>query len=120
MAEAPARARATVLHTALLVLLAQRDSHGYDLGNRLSQLGLAPDHAALYRTLRSMDRRGEVTSSWDGSAPGPARRVYGLSDKGRRVLRPALESLRQHSLAVSRVLDHSAGLVARAPQHLNS
>lgn len=96
-----------VLRTALLVLLAERDSHGYDLAPRLAELGLAPDMAALYRTLRSMDHRGELRSAWDASSHGPARRVYALTEEGRRRLQRALDGIEAHSLTIERLLARS-------------
>jgi len=87
-----------------LVLLAERESHGYDLAPRLAELGLTPDRAALYRTLRAMDRRGELRSAWDASSRGPARRVYGLTDEGRRLLRRALDGMEAHCVTIDRLL----------------
>jgi PadR family transcriptional regulator PadR len=63
------------LRSALLGLLAEQDGHGYELAERLSGLGIEPGLASLYRTLRRMDRAGEVRSAWAVSS-GPARRVY--------------------------------------------
>ena len=99
--------RSVVLRTAVLVLLAERESHGYDLAPRLAELGLAPDMAALYRMLRSMDHRGELHSEWETASRGPARRVYRLSDEGRRLLRRAVASMEAHSLTVDRLLVRS-------------
>jgi len=96
-----------MLRTALLALLAERESHGYDLAARLSEFGLAPDMAGLYRTLRSMDRRGELRSEWSTSSKGPARRIYGLTEEGRCRLQRALEGMEAHSVTVERLLLHS-------------
>ncbi|MGH9153610.1 MAG: PadR family transcriptional regulator [Acidimicrobiales bacterium] len=102
--------RSVVLRTAVLVLLAERESHGYDLAPRLAELGLAPDMAALYRTLRSMDHRGELYSAWNASSRGPARRVYRLSEEGRRLLQRALDGMEAHSLTIDRLLVRSRRL----------
>ena len=96
-----------VVRTALLVLLAERDSHGYDLAARLAEFGLAPDMAALYRTLRSMDRCGEVRSAWVAASHGPARRVYALTEEGRRRLQGALDRIEAHRLTIDRLLFRS-------------
>lgn len=105
--EAMAGVRPGVLRTALLVLLAERDSHGYDLAPRLSELGVAADMGSLYRTLRSLDRQGDVRSAWDTSSQGPARRIYALTADGRRLLGQALVGLEEHSLTVARLLRRS-------------
>lgn len=97
-------AHPAVLRTALLVLLAERESHGYDLGPRLVELGVVPDMGGVYRTLRSMDGRGELRSTWDVSSHGPARRVYALTDEGRRMLQRALTAMEEHRTTINRVL----------------
>src|SRR6266508_2235206 len=74
---------------ALLLLLRERPMHGYDLLDRITDL--APqegrvDLGNLYRVLRALEEEGIVTSEWDDSLPGPAKRVYRLTASGRRLL----------------------------------
>jgi DNA-binding PadR family transcriptional regulator len=40
------------------------------------------DSAAVYRALRRLEANGHVTSSWDTTGPGPARRLYRLTASG--------------------------------------
>jgi hypothetical protein len=44
------------------------------------------DPGMLYRTLRQFEQEGLVTSSWDTSGHGPARRVYQITDAGHKYL----------------------------------
>lgn len=44
------------------------------------------DLGNLYRMLRLLEEEGIVTSEWDDPLPGPAKRVYGLTDVGRALL----------------------------------
>jgi PadR family transcriptional regulator PadR len=73
---------------ALLLLLRDRPSHGYELIDSLDELipGRRVDMGNLYRTLRAMEARGLVDSEWDAEAPGPAKRRYELTGAGRKVL----------------------------------
>jgi PadR family transcriptional regulator, regulatory protein PadR len=73
---------------ALLLLLRERPAHGYELVEELERLGAGERvHLGnLYRALRALEREGLVASHWDAGAPGPAKRVYELTDAGRRVL----------------------------------
>ena len=66
---------------ALLLLLRERPAHGYDLLERLpSVLGDERiDVGNLYRVLRSLEEQGLVSSEWDESVPGPAKRTYELT-----------------------------------------
>ena len=69
----------------LLLLLAQKPAHGYELMDELRSVqgdeNLA-DPGLLYRTLRQFEQDGLVTSSWDTEGHGPARRVYQLTGAG--------------------------------------
>ena len=53
------------LRPCLMLLIAETPSHGYDLLERLEELGLgATDPGGLYRTLRAMEREDLVKSEW--------------------------------------------------------
>ena len=73
---------------ALLLLLSERPAHGYELLERLPELtgGRRVEMGNLYRLLRSLEEEGVVTSEWDASAPGPAKRRYSLTNDGGRLL----------------------------------
>lgn len=71
------------LHACLLLLIAESPTHGYDLLERLAELGLTSvDSGAVYRALRALNRDGLLDSWWEESGPGPVRRRYRLSDAG--------------------------------------
>lgn len=71
------------LRCCLLLLIAEAPAHGYDLAERLSDLGLADvDSAAVYRALRALDEEGLAESWWEESGSGPVRRRYRVSDEG--------------------------------------
>ncbi len=73
----------------LLLLLVEGKSHGYELLERLREYGLnyeLQDIGYLYRTLRVMEREGVVSSRWDVSGEGPGKRVYTITEKGKKEL----------------------------------
>lgn len=75
------------LHGCLLLLIAESPGHGYDLVERLAELGLANvDPPGVYRALRTLNEDGLLESWWEGSDVGPARRRYRLSDRGAATL----------------------------------
>lgn len=77
----------THLRLALLLLLADDASHGYELLDGARELGLrTADAAGVYRTLRTLEHDRSVSSKWEPSQAGPARRTYALTDSGRAAL----------------------------------
>jgi PadR family transcriptional regulator PadR len=69
----------------LLMLRDKGHSYGYELSEDLGEYALTDaqiERAALYRTLRTLEENGHVTSTWDTDTAGPARRVYSLTDSG--------------------------------------
>ncbi len=74
----------------LLLLHRKGEAHGYELASDLPQYALTDaevEAAALYRTLRTLEQNGNVTSRWLTGSSGPARRVYRLTPAGEEHLR---------------------------------
>jgi len=72
-----------VLGLALLRLLAERESYGYELVTRLHDLGLADvQDGSVYPALGRLERDGHVTARLVASSSGPARKYYRLSPRG--------------------------------------
>jgi PadR family transcriptional regulator, regulatory protein PadR len=80
---------------ALLLILRDGETHGYDLAESLGEL--APedpvDLGNLYRLLRSLEAEGVVTSRWRDDLPGRVKRTYELTDAGRGLLDTWAEAL---------------------------
>ena len=97
---------------ALLLLLRERPAHGYDLLERLpSVLGDERiDVGNLYRVLRSLEEQGLVSSEWDESVPGPAKRTYELTAAGREALERWAAALTETRTRIDRFLQrHEEG-----------
>lgn len=91
------------LRPCLLVLLSEQTAHGYDLMEQLPALGVPhADPGGLYRTLRAMEQEGLVTSWWEPSESGPARRTYAVTGEGEDWLHAWAGSVRE----VQRVLTY--------------
>jgi poly-beta-hydroxybutyrate-responsive repressor len=98
----------------LLLLMRKRRSYGYELAGELHEFALTDSEievAALYRTLRQLEKNGCVTSEWDVAHPGPARRVYALTRKGEHHLGEWVAVLEQMSHAMTRFVTASRALV---------
>ncbi|HEY7200554.1 MAG TPA: PadR family transcriptional regulator [Candidatus Dormibacteraeota bacterium] len=76
-----------VLDLAVLAVLAERDSYGYDVVRRLRESGLsAVGDASVYGTLRRLHQSGALSSYAVASDEGPHRKYYGLNECGRALL----------------------------------
>lgn len=97
-----------LLSSSLLAYLRRWNAYGYQLVQELARAGLPHfDSTTVYRTLRQLERAGLVSSFWDTSDSGPARRMYSLTKAGetfldlwldifgryQRILQTALDSL---------------------------
>jgi poly-beta-hydroxybutyrate-responsive repressor len=91
---------------ALLLLLRERPAHGYDLLERLPELtGEARvEMGNLYRLLRGLEEEGLVSSEWDDSSPGPAKRRYAITADGARLLEHWAEALQRSQQRTARFL----------------
>ncbi len=76
-----------LLTSSLLSFLRQWNAYGYQLVQELGKAGLPGfDSTTVYRTLRQLERAGLVSSFWDTSESGPARRRYSLTKAGETFL----------------------------------
>ena len=92
---------------SLLLLLRERPLHGYELLERIPELGVEGrvDIGNLYRLLRALEAEGLVTSEWSAELPGPAKRTYELTPEGLRLLDRWSEALREAQQDVQNFLD---------------
>jgi PadR family transcriptional regulator PadR len=76
-----------VLDLAVLAVLAERDSYGYEVVRRLRESGLnGLGDASVYGTLRRLHQAGALASYSVPSAEGPHRKYYCLTDDGRALM----------------------------------
>ena len=74
---------------ALLLLLAEKSSHGYELTERYSELGFTEasfDPGAIYRTLKLLEAEELIKSRWDTEKIGPAKKIYSITPEGIEML----------------------------------
>jgi PadR family transcriptional regulator PadR len=92
---------------SLLLLLRERPLHGYELLERIPELGVEGrvDIGNLYRLLRALEDEGLVQSEWSAELPGPAKRTYELTGEGRRLLDRWAEALHRAQGTIATFLD---------------
>ena len=81
----------------VLLMLGEWNSYGYELMEKMATFGLnAVNPGTFYRTLRQMEKDGMVSSTWDTSEGGPAKRVYSITEAGEAYLKFWAQSLDQY------------------------
>ncbi|PIC63037.1 poly-beta-hydroxybutyrate-responsive repressor [Sporosarcina sp. P13] len=77
-----------------LLHLQNLNAHGYELMEKLTQFGIQTmDQGNFYRVLRQLEKDGLVTSIWDTSSGGPAKRIYSITEGGEQYLEVWADSL---------------------------
>ena len=74
---------------ALLLLLSEKPSHGYELTEKYTEFGFTEagsDPGAIYRTLKLLGSEGFIKSKWETSGPGPAKKIYSITNEGLELL----------------------------------
>ena len=108
------RLHGDLLASSLLAFLRNFPAYGYQLVRELSKADLpAFDSATVYRTLRQLERTGLVSSFWDTSESGPARRMYSLTRAGETFLYLWLDVLSQYQNILQSALDSYENRQAR-------
>lgn len=104
-------ARSSYLRSCVLLLLTEGPKHGYELLSQLSDRGYGDaDPGGLYRALRTMEKEGLVSSSWEYGDFGPARRVYAITEDGVEGLRDSAVAVRDMRRRLNRFLRHYRNL----------
>jgi PadR family transcriptional regulator PadR len=97
-----------VLSLLLLWLLAERESYGYELVQRLRRLGLTEvAEGTVYPALARLEREGRLTTRLVPSRSGPARKYYRPSAAGYAALEEGAAAWKALAEVVSPVLEKS-------------
>ena len=86
------------LRPFLLLLLREQEGHRCELIDRMRERGLEysiQGAGYVYRTLRSMEAKGLITSEWNMANAGPAKRVYAITLEEVRLLHEWAQALRK-------------------------
>lgn len=99
------RLHGELLSTSLLAFLKNWNAYGYQLTQRLAEAGMPQcDSGTVYRTLRQLERSGFVSSFWDTSDSGPARRMYSLTAAGDLFLSGWIDALQRYQSVLQQAL----------------
>ena len=101
-----------MLRPAVLTVLCDYPSglHGYAIEKQLQTFGFfaeqLPDFTGLYRLLKRMEGEGLLASTETDSRAGPSRRLFRLTDRGRKCLLRWFESLTEYRRLLDDLIEH--------------
>ncbi len=99
------RLHGELLSTSLLAFLKNWNAYGYQLTQRLADSGMPEcDSGTVYRTLRQLEKSGFVSSFWDTSESGPARRMYSLTQTGDLFLSGWITALQNYQNVIQKAM----------------
>jgi PadR family transcriptional regulator PadR len=94
-----------VLSLVLLHLLAEQESYGYEVVQRLQAAGFTDVlEGTVYPALARLEREGRLTTRLVSSPSGPARKYYRLTPAGHEALATGGATWRRHVASVNAVL----------------
>ncbi len=115
------RLHGEMLATSLLAFLKGCDAYGYQLNQQLGESGLPQsDSGTVYRALRQLEQSGFVSSFWDTSEQGPARRMYSLTAAGDIFLRTWIEALNHYQEVLTGALERFEGAASPTNSQITS
>jgi PadR family transcriptional regulator PadR len=89
----------------VLLLLSERPSYGYNLEKDLLEFNVGRiDRPTVYRALADLEADGLVSSWSEAPSAGQARRVYGVTPLGERVLRVWMHVIKRERDSLGNVL----------------
>ena len=96
----------------MLLLVAQSPTYGYKLIGDLDELGVAPeqvDAGSVYRTLRSMEADGLVTTEWGLERDQP-RREYRITEEGSCALTDWIDVMSERQRLIEHFLERGQAI----------
>ena len=95
------------LQPSILLLLSKDSSYGYELMESLKKSGFLetkPDPGAVYRILHRLEDDGCITSKWQTKQHGPAKNVYDITAKGKKLLHEWARSIQEKRKSLNKFI----------------
>ena len=95
-----------VLELAVLSVIAQGETYGYEILSTLERAGFdGIGDASVYGTLRRLEHAGHLTSRLAASDSGPARKYYSVTASGAEQLSSGTATWTRISEALGRLVE---------------
>jgi PadR family transcriptional regulator PadR len=104
------------LPALILAVLSQTPLHGYAIAReveRLSEDALHMKEGTLYPALRVLEQDGLILGNWEAQPKGADRKVYTLTDAGRKETAKRTQALRDYTATINTVLGKLEGKIGK-------
>ena len=102
----------------LLTLFHHQGTHGYEIKkiikSYIEDFAVGLNITGLYRHLNILEQRGMLSSAWDTTDKGPAKRRYYLTETGKECLWRWLNTLSTQVLLIGNFFDHARAVFPSA------
>ncbi|APT76495.1 PadR family transcriptional regulator [Marinitoga sp. 1137] len=93
----------------LLILIAEKPSYGYELSNRLCEMGITiPEgigqKGRVYRALSDLEKRGEIEFDWDTTS-SPPRKIYKVTEKGKERMKRFISEMEEQIIVLKNFIN---------------
>ncbi|MDR3689576.1 MAG: helix-turn-helix transcriptional regulator [Fimbriimonas sp.] len=102
------------IQTLVLAVLEAGALHGYGISKeieRRSDDALSFGEGTVYPALKALEREGFIVGTWDNPPAGPARKMYTLTETGRREAARRRDVWERFTQTIDRVLGRRDGKV---------
>lgn len=107
-----------LVQPSILSLLAKEDLYGYKIVQCMVDSPMfkegKPDSTGVYRFLKTMEKRGLVTSRWDTKGDGPAKRIYKITNSGKVCLARWIVTLEEYRTQIGCLLQEARSNLANS------
>lgn len=96
------------LPALVLAVLNRQPLHGYGIAREVKQISsdaLTLKEAALYPALRALEQDGLITGEWQPQEKGADRKVYTLTETGKRETQKRTQELKDYATLIHTVLE---------------
>lgn len=98
------------LEGVILKIISVHTTYGYEILELLKKSGFIDiSEGTIYPMLLRLEKQGSIVSELRNSPLGPKRKYYTVTDSGKRYLNDFVESWKQLSGSVNKIVDEKAG-----------
>ncbi|MCH4009672.1 PadR family transcriptional regulator [Companilactobacillus sp.] len=99
-----------VLQGCVLMVISKKDVYGYELVQRLQELGFTDIiGGTVYPLLQKLEKNGQLTSVRKASSEGPTRKYYSITQQGRDQIGEFIDQWQALETVVNQIISTKDG-----------